>query len=341
MIPISVLDLSLIAEGGNAARALGNTLDLAQHAELWGYHRVWLAEHHNTPGIASAATAVLVGHLAGATSRIRVGAGGVMLPNHSPLMVAEQFGTLETLYPGRIDLGLGRAPGTDPATAEALRRGATSTQDDFPRDVVELQSYLEEPLPGQRLQAVPGGGSNVPLWILGSSLFSAELAALLGLPYAFASHFAPGALDRAVALYRERFEPSGQLAEPYVLLGFNVFAAETDDEAQYLMSSAQQSLLNARNGRAGRLPAPVEDFQTGLEAHERKMLADTLRCSVAGSPAVVRRELEAFIAKTGANELMLNCPIHNHQARLTSYEIAARIRDGAGWQPRLWANHEY
>ncbi len=258
MIPLSVLDLSPVPEGSDAAQSLHNTLELAQHAERLGFHRYWLAEHHNMPGIASAATSVVIGYVANGTSTIRVGAGGVMLPNHAPLVIAEQFGTLASLFPGRIDLGLGRAPGTDQITAHALRRNLDSDANAFPQDVVELLNYFKPTEPGQRVRAVPGEGLNVPVWILGSSLFGAQLAAMLGLPYAFASHFAPAEMERAIALYRERFEPSEYMQKPYVMLGLNVIAADTDEEANHLFTSQLQAFVNLRSGRPGKLPAPVE-----------------------------------------------------------------------------------
>jgi len=325
MIPLSVLDLSPIAEGSDAARALRNTLDLAQHAERWGYRRYWLAEHHNMPGIASAATAVVIGHVAGGTATIRVGAGGIMLPNHAPLVIAEQFGTLASLYPGRIDLGIGRAPGTDQLTASALRRTLSGTVDEFPRDVVELMSYLRPAEPGQRVRAVPGAGTEVPVWILGSSLYGAQLAALLGLPYAFASHFAPGEMTQAVELYRSRFRPSERQAAPHVMLGLNVFAAETDREARRLFTSVQQSFVNSRSGRPGMLPPPIDDLEERLSPPQRAMLDHALSCSVVGSPETVRRGLAAFIAATGADEIMVTGQIFDHAARLRSFEITAEI----------------
>jgi len=323
MIPISVLDLCPITEGGDATLALKRTLQLAQRAETLGYNRYWLAEHHNMPGIASAATSVVIGHVAGGTKTIRVGAGGVMLPNHAPLVIAEQFGTLNALYPGRIELGLGRAPGTDQHTAHALRRTLTGDVDAFPRDVLELQHYFRQAEPGQAIRAVPGEGQNVPLWILGSSLYGAQLAAALGLPYAFASHFAPAAMMQAIALYRERFEPSEQLARPHVMLGVNVVAAETDEKAAFLRSSVLQSFVNLRTGRAGKLPPPVEGYEESLGAAERHMLDETLSCSVHGNPATVKAGLEAFVARTGADEIMVTTHIHDHQARLQSFEIVA------------------
>jgi luciferase family oxidoreductase group 1 len=329
MIPFSVLDLSPITQGATASDALRNTLDLARHAERWGYRRFWLAEHHNMPGIASAATAVVIGHVAAGTSTIRVGAGGVMLPNHAPLVIAEQFGTLEALHPGRIDLGIGRAPGTDQYTMYALRRGL-AVEDDFPRDVVELRNYFREVEPGQRVRAVPGAGLRVPIWILGSSLYGAQLAAALGLPYAFASHFAPAALMQAMAIYRERFEPSDQLERPYVMLGFNVCAAPTDDEARLLRTSALQSFVQLRRGIPGPLPPPVEGFEATLSPVERRMLDEVASCSAVGSPDTVRREIESFIGRTGADELMIVAHIYDHAARLRSFEIAAEVaRSGA------------
>jgi luciferase family oxidoreductase group 1 len=325
MIPLSVLDLSPIIEGGDAALAFSNTLDLARHAEGWGYRRYWMAEHHNMAGIASAATAVVIGHVAGGTSTIRVGAGGIMLPNHAPLVIAEQFGTLASLYPGRIDLGLGRAPGTDQLTAHALRRNLEGDVNAFPRDVVELQGYFRDLQPGQHVRAVPGMGLDVPLWILGSSLFGAQLAAMLGLPYGFASHFAPGYMMQALEVYRDRFEPSAQLSAPYVMLGFNIFAAGSDEEATYLRSSARQSSLNLRRGAPGPLPPPVEGFEESLSARERQMLDEGMSCSAVGTPATVRRDLYAFIAYTGADEIMVSSQIHDHGARLRSYEITAEV----------------
>lgn len=326
IVPFSVLDLAPVVEGGDAGQALRNTLDLARHAERLGYRRYWLAEHHNMAGVASAATSVVIAHVAGGTSTIRVGAGGIMLPNHAPLVIAEQFGTLESLFPGRIDLGLGRAPGSDPVTAHALRRTLAGGADTFPQDVIELMDYFR-PQPGQRVHAVPGEGLDVPVWILGSSLFGAQLAASLGLPYAFASHFSPGAMMQAVALYRERFEPSEHLAKPYVMLGFNVFAADTDEAGQLLMTSVQQAFANLRRGRPGKLQPPVEGFVETLNPMERAMLSEALACSVAGSPETVRRSLESFIARTGADELMITSQIYDHAARVRSYEITAGARD--------------
>jgi luciferase family oxidoreductase group 1 len=325
MKPLSVLDLSPILEGSDAAQSFRNSLDLARHAEALGYKRYWLAEHHSMPGIASAATAVVIGHVAAGTSTIRVGAGGIMLPNHSPLVIAEQFGTLASLHPGRIDLGLGRAPGSDMATARALRRTLTSDPDQFPQDVVELMHYFEPPEPGQQVQAVPGAGIDVPIWILGSSLFGSQLAAALGLPYAFASHFAPAMMMQAVSLYRERFKPSRQLQQPYVMLGFNVFAADSDEQGRYLATSMQQAFVNLRSGRPSKLQPPVQGYEANLSPMQKEMLDQVLSCSAIGSPETVRRQMQAFIERTGADELMITAQIFDHQARLRSYEIAAQV----------------
>ncbi|MEN3364956.1 MAG: hypothetical protein V7606_2230 [Burkholderiales bacterium] len=328
MIPFSVLDLSPIAEGSDAAESFRNTLDLAQHGERWGYNRFWLAEHHGMPGIASAATAVLIGHVAAGTSRIRVGAGGIMLPNHSPLVIAEQFGTLESLFPGRIDLGLGRAPGSDQITARALRRNLASDSDEFPQDVAELMDYFSSEQ-RQPVHAVPGSGLDVPIWILGSSLFGAQLAAALGLPYAFASHFAPAQMMQAIEVYRATFRPSAQLDKPYVMLGFNVFAADTDEEAVFRASSMQQAFISLRSGRPSRLQPPVEDYWNRIGPQERALLEQVLSCSAVGSPATVARQLKAFIEHTGADELMITSQIFEHSARLRSYEITADIHKNA------------
>ena len=326
MIPFSVLDLSPIIAGGDAARALANTLDLARHAERLGYRRYWLAEHHNMPGIASAATAVVIGHVAGGTSTIRVGSGGIMLPNHAPLVVAEQFGTLESLYPGRIDLGLGRAPGTDQTTARALRRYMAGA-DNFPQDVIELQGYFQPAAPGQAVRAVPGAGLKVPIWLLGSSLFSAQLAAMLGLPFAFASHFAPDHLEDALAIYRDRFQPSAQLERPYVMLGLNVFAAATDAEARRHFTSLQQAFVNLRSGRPGPLPPPVDNTEGLWSPMETAGLAHSLRYAIVGSPETVQRGLAAFIAEHQADEIMVTAQVFDHAARLRSFEIVAEARD--------------
>jgi luciferase family oxidoreductase group 1 len=324
MIPFSVLDLSPITEGGDAAQSFRNTLDLAQHAEHWGFNRFWLAEHHGMPGIASAATAVLIGYVAGGTRSIRVGAGGIMLPNHSPLVIAEQFGTLESLFSGRIDLGLGRAPGSDPATARALRRNLLSGADEFPRDVVELMDLMSDQ-PRQSIRAVPGTGTKVPVWILGSSLFGAQLAAMLGLPFAFASHFAPQQMMQAIETYRANFKPSRQLPEPYVMLGFNVFAADTDEEAQLRATSMQQAFVNLRSGRPTRLPPPLPGYRQTLTAAERALLESVLSCAAIGSPDTVRQGLKAFIDRTGADELMITSQMFDHRARLCSYEIVSQV----------------
>jgi luciferase family oxidoreductase group 1 len=327
MIPFSVLDLSPITRGSNAGQSLRNSLDLARHTESLGYLRYWLAEHHSMPGIASAATAVVIGHVAAGTSRIRVGAGGIMLPNHSPLVVAEQFGTLEALFPGRIDLGLGRAPGSDQTTARALRRNLATDPDQFPHDVLELQRYLAPATADQQVIAVPGVGSNVPLWILGSSLFGAQVAAALGLPFAFASHFAPAMMMEAIDIYRARFRPSAQLDSPYLMLGFNVFAADTDDAARLLATSMQQAFVNLRTGRPGQLPPPLEGYENQLPPAARAMLDEVLSCSAIGSPETVRETLAAFVARTRPQELMITSQIFDHAARLHSYRITARVRD--------------
>ena len=323
MVPFSVLDLAPVPEGATVRAALMNTLDLARRAEAWGYRRFWLAEHHNMPGIASAATAVLIGQVAAATRTIRVGAGGIMLPNHAPLMVAEAFGTLATLFPDRIDLGLGRAPGTDMATARALRRHLDQG-DSFPQDVVELLGYLGDDEEA-RVRAIPGVGTRVPVFILGSSLFGAQLAAYLGLPYAFASHFAPGDLEPAVAVYRETFRPSGHLSAPHVMLAFNVFAAETDAEGRRLKTSMQQAFINLRTGRPGALPRPVDDIAAVADPMALEMADRALACSAAGSPETVRRGLAEFVARHRPDELILTGQIHDHAARLRSFEIAAEI----------------
>jgi luciferase family oxidoreductase group 1 len=321
----SLLDLSPIIEGGDAALALRNTLDLAQHAEKWGYHRYWLAEHHNLPGIASAATSVVIGYVAGGTKRIRVGAGGIMLPNHAPLVIAEQFGTLEALYPGRIDLGLGRAPGSDQLTARALRRNLGSGGDTFPQDVLELQSYFESALADQALQAVPGAGANVPIYLLGSSDFSARLAAELGLPFAFASHFAPEYLDVALALYRRHFKPSQALAQPHAMIGVGVFAAETDAEAERLFTSSQLQFLKMVRGRPGKLPPPVESMEGRWSPAEKAAVMARTRCSAVGAPDAVRRRLETLLKETAADEIIATAQIYDHAARLRSIEIAADV----------------
>jgi luciferase family oxidoreductase group 1 len=328
MIPFSILDLSPITEGSDAAESFRRSLDLAQHGEQWGYNRFWLAEHHGMPGIASAATSVLMAHVAGGTKTIRVGAGGIMLPNHSPLVIAEQFGTLASLFPGRIDLGLGRAPGSDHTTARALRRNLASDADEFPQDVVELMDYFADS-PRRNVRAVPGAGLDVPVWILGSSLFGAQLAAALGLPYAFASHFAPQMMMQAIDIYRSTFRPSAQLDKPYVMLGFNVFAADTDAEAHYRATSMQQAFINLRSGRPTKLKPPVEGYLELLSPPERSMLDGVLSCSAIGAPDTVASQMKAFIARTGADELMLTSQIFEHKARLRSYEITADIHKAA------------
>ena len=323
MVPLSVLDLAPIVAGASAGDAFRNTLDLARHAERWGFTRYWLAEHHNMPGVASAATAVVIGHVAAGTSTIRVGAGGVMLPNHSPLVVAEQFGTLESLFPGRIDLGLGRAPGTDPNTARALRRRFDADADTFPRDVVELQSYFRDPAPGQLIRAVPGAGLKVPIWLLGSSLFSAQLAAALGLPFAFASHFAPDLLMEALAIYRSEFRPSESLEAPYTMAGVSVVAADEDGAARRLFTSLQIQFVNLRRGRPGQLNPPVDSLEEFWSPAERAGVEHALRYAIVGSPGAVRRGLETFAADTQVDELMITSQIYDHAARLRSYEIVA------------------
>ncbi len=321
----SLLDLAPIIENGDAALAFRNSLDLARHAEGWGYHRYWLAEHHNLPGIASAATSVVIAHVAGGTKRIRVGSGGVMLPNHAPLAIAEQFGTLASLFPGRIDLGLGRAPGSDQLTARALRRNLGSNGDTFPQDVLELQSFFAPAEPGQRLQAVPGAGLDVPLYLLGSSDFSARLAAELGLPFAFASHFAPEYLQVALHLYRENFQPSPQLDAPHAMIGVGLFAAETDAAAERLFTSSLLQFLNLVRGHPTPLPPPVDSMDGRWSGGEERAVHERTRYSVVGSPETVRRRLGAVLAETGADEIIVTAQIYDHAARLRSFEIAAGI----------------
>ncbi|WP_160120842.1 LLM class flavin-dependent oxidoreductase [Rhodovarius lipocyclicus] len=325
MVPLSILDLSPVPEGSDAGQALRNSRDLARHAEALGYSRFWMAEHHNMPGIASAATAVALAHVAAGTSTIKLGAGGIMLPNHAPLLIAEQFGTLAALHPGRIELGLGRAPGTDQRTAHAMRRNLASDADAFPQDVVELLSYFRPAEPDQAVQAVPGAGLEVPVWILGSSTFGAQLAAALGLPYAFASHFAPAQLHQAVQVYRTRFRPSERLAEPRVMLGVNVFAADSDEEARLLFTSLQQAFVRLRTGRPGKLPPPKPGYGESLDPYARSMLENALACSVVGGPDTVRKGLEELAARTGADEFMVTAQIWDHQARLRSFEILAGL----------------
>jgi len=325
MVPLSVLDLSPITEGSDAGQALRNSLDLARHVEALGYRRFWMAEHHNLPAIASAATAVALAHVAAGTSHIRIGAGGVMLPNHAPLLIAEQFGTLAALHPGRVELGLGRAPGSDQITARAVRRALFGGEQNFPQEVLELMGYFEPATPDQAVQAVPGAGLKVPIWILGSSLYGAQVAAYLGLPFAFASHFAPAMMMDAIGIYRGRFRPSEQLAAPNVMLGVVVVAAESDQEARFLFSSLQQSTLNNRLGRPGRVPPPVEDFEARLDHRARAILADAHTCAIVGGPETVRRGLEDFAHRTGADELMITANIFDHHKRKRSFEIVAEV----------------
>ncbi len=332
MVEFAVLDLVPVSEGKTPADALRNARDLAQHVERWGYKRYWVAEHHNMVGIASAATSVVIGYIAGNTSTIRVGAGGIMLPNHAPMIIAEQFGTLESLYPGRIDLGLGRAPGTDRQTSVALRRDA-SAADHFPQDVVELQALLGPVKPGQTIQAVPGAGLNVPLWILGSSLFGAQLAAMLGLPYAFASHFAPDALFQALNVYRTQFEPSTQAAQSYAMAGVNVIVAETDAEAHRLFSSVQQRFTDMFRGDRGYLKPPIDDIEMYWSPAEKSQASRMLSCSFVGSPKTVQAQLQAFIAKTGVDELMVSSAIYDHESRLRSYQLLSDIQLDSTGQP--------
>jgi luciferase family oxidoreductase group 1 len=325
--PFSVLDLAPVIAGSTVAESFRNMLDLARHTERWGYRRYWLAEHHNMPGIASAATAILIGHVAGGTHNIRVGSGGVMLPNHAPLVIAEQFGTLESLYPGRIDLGLGRAPGTDQRTARALRRHLIGAEDDFARDVLELQSYFAPEREGQLVRAVPGTGLQVPIWLLGSSLYSAQLSAQLGLPFAFASHFAPDYMLKALEVYRSQFRPSVELKKPYVMLGVNVFAADTDAEAKRLFTSLQQQFIGLRRGNPGPVPPPVDTMEEHWTEMERAAIEHALVYSFIGSPETVRSGLREFIGLTRADELMVTAQIFDHSARLRSFEIVAQVRD--------------
>ncbi|GAA5125398.1 LLM class flavin-dependent oxidoreductase [Alloalcanivorax gelatiniphagus] len=325
MTAYSILDLVPILRGGDAGQALRNSLDLARHAEQWGYTRYWVAEHHNMPGVASAATSLVVGHIAAGTQRIRVGSGGVMLPNHAPLVVAEQFGTLEALFPGRIDLGLGRAPGTDMETARALRRDLNSNAMEFPRDVAELQGYLDDPTPDQRVRAVPGAGSKVPLWLLGSSLFSARLAAQMGLPFAFASHFAPESLEEALHVYRTHFQPSEQLDKPHAAAGISVFAADSDEEGAYLATSMQQQFMNLRRGRPGPLPPPVENMDELWSPMEAHGVRQAMKYAMIGARDTVMQGLRAFRDHTGVDELIITGGIFDHDKRLRSFDIAAQL----------------
>ena len=344
MTPFSILDLAPIVEGGSAAQAFRNSLDLAQHAERWGYHRYWLAEHHNMPAVASAATSIVIAHVAGGTSTIRVGAGGIMLPNHAPLLIAEQFGTLEALFPGRIDLGLGRAPGSDQITALALRRAPNV--DSFPQDVQELIAFLRVPAPGQRVKAVPGAGSEVPLWILGSSLFGATLAAEFGLPFSFASHFAPAQLLPALEIYRTRFQRTAigrtPLERPYVMPGISIIAADTDQEARRLFTSHQQVFLALRRGQLGPVPPPVDPdrFDGELTALERAELAHVFSAAIVGSPSTVQQGVNEFLAKTQADELIVSGQIYDHAARLRSFEIVSEIRSRLDHERRQPQNIE-
>ncbi len=327
MIPFSILDLSPIPQGATAADALRNSLELAQRAEVLGYRRYWLAEHHNMAGIASAATAVVIGYVAGGTRTIRVGSGGIMLPNHSPLVVAEQFGTLASLYPDRIDLGLGRAPGADMQTAQALRRDPVSSAERFPDDVQELLQYFEPEQPGQAIRAVPGAGLRVPIWLLGSSLFSAQLAAMLGLPYAFASHFAPAAMEEAIDTYRRRFVPLRHLERPYIMLTVNIIAAGTDAEARRQFTSPMQSFTNLLRGHPSQVPPPIDDIESYWSPAEKQWVEKALKYSFVGSPETVERGLRTFLDRTQPDELMIGAHLFDHQARICSIEIASQIRD--------------
>ena len=334
MTTLSVLDLAPIAEGSDAATSFRHSVELARLAESLGFHRFWLAEHHGMPGIASAATAVLIGHIAGGTSTIRVGAGGIMLPNHAPLVIAEQFGTLESLYPGRIDLGLGRAPGSDQVVARAMRRNLNTDPEAFPQEVMELMEYFsaDSRLP---VTAVPGKGLSVEFWILGSSLFGAQLAAYLGLPYSFASHFAPQMMMQAIQTYRDNFRPSRHLSKPYVMLGYNVFAADTDEEAHYLASSWQQSFVSLRNGRPIKLPPPVANYRESLGPHDEAMIDHVLSCTAIGSAQTIAPIMSEFLTRTQADELIVTCNMYDHQARLKSYEIVAGIKGELKAAPAL------
>lgn len=339
MTKLSILELGRVREGGSRRDALNEAQALGVHAEKLGFTRIWVAEHHNMQAVTTAATPVVVGHIASATSRIHVGAGGVMLPNHAPYVVAEQYGTLAELYPGRIDLGLGRAPGTDQMTLRALRRDPMDSER-FPQDVVELQMFLGERQPGQRIEAVPGSGTHVPLWILGSSLFGAQLAAQLGLPYGFASHFAPQALDTALKVYRERFKSSDAQAEPYALTGLNVIAAETDEEAEYLASSQKMSFANLVRGQRALMQPPIEDIDTYWTAQEKAQAQGMLACTVIGGPDTVRRGIDAFIERTSADELMIVSDLYDPQKRLRSFEIIADVLGVSDGQPHVQDTRE-
>jgi len=326
-IPRSILDLSPIQVGGTAADAFRRTLDLAQHAEAWGYHRFWLAEHHGMPGIASAATAVVIGYVAAGTQKMRIGSGGIMLSNHAPLVIAEQFGTLESMYPGRIDLGLGRAPGSNQPTARALRR-SLQTDDEFPQQLAELRSFFQPRAEGLRVRAVPGEGLHVPIWLLGSSDFSAQLAGHLGLPFAFAGQFSPAYMDAALTLYRQTFKPSDVLDRPYAMVGVNVFAAESEDEAHFLSTSQQQMHVNLVRGIPGQMPPPVHSMESLWSPHEQASVEATLRASIIGDPTMVKQQLQAFVDRTQADELIINSMIFDHAARLHSYRIVAEVWHG-------------
>lgn len=322
MIPLSILELGRVRQGSDPRTALNEARTLAQHAEQLGYRRIWVAEHHNMPGVTTAATSIVIAHIAAGTSSIRVGAGGIMLPNHAPYVIAEQFGTLETLFPGRIDLGLGRAPGTDQMTLRALRRDPANAEH-FPQDVLELQAFLGPKQAGRRIEAIPGAGTNVPLWMLGSSLFGAQLAASLGLPYGFASHFAPQALYQALEVYRSAFKPSAQLDKPYALVGVNVIAADTDQEARYLATSQQMSFADLFRGARGLMQPPIEDIETYWTPQEKAQAGQMLGCSVIGSRESVRSGLQKLIESTGADELMIVCDVFDPAKRLKSLEIIA------------------
>lgn len=325
-IPLSVLDLAPVTEGSHAGESFKNSVELAQHVEEWGFNRYWIAEHHNMPGIASSATSVVIGHIAGATNKIRVGSGGVMLPNHAPLVIAEQFGTLESIYPGRIDLGLGRAPGTDQATAQALRRTLNSSPNEFPEQVMELENYFaKEPI--GRVRAYPGKGLEIPIWLLGSSEFSAQLAANKGLPFSFASHFSPGSMQQALKLYRENFKPSDVLQEPYAMMGVNIIAAETDEKAEWLATSMQQQFLSLTRGQPTQLKPPVDNIDEIWSPYERSAIEKTLdsRSTIVGSPETIKRKLERFIEETNADEIIIHTQIFKHTERLRSYEIIANM----------------
>jgi len=333
MAQLSVLDLSPVPQGSTPGNSLRRSAEVAAHAEKLGYNRYWMAEHHGMPGIASAATAVALAYVGANTETIRIGAGGIMLPNHAPLTIAEQFGTLEALYPGRVDLGLGRAPGTDQATAWALRRNLTADENQFPNDVVELMGYFKGH--NGRIRAIPGEGQTVPVWILGSSLFGAQLAAMLGLPYAFASHFAPQQMDAAVRLYRDRFEPSEQLDNPYVMLGFNAFVADTDEEAQLLATSVQEAFVALRSGTPGQLPPPRPGYRESLPMQQRLTLEQVLSCSAIGSPATARKQVDDFLARTQADELMVTAQIFDPEARKRSYALLADAMTLSPTDPQL------